>query len=196
MERPISWLYTPTMATDADNTARLDAEVSAHTVALGDFIAAAERVRPSDWNLPRQGDKWSPAQIAEHLRLAYVAINAELLGHGGVRVRTAWWQQRLFRILYLPKILKAARFPTGVKAVREMRPAGGPYEQGPLLNALGQEGDRFANAVTSSSTRASITHPYLGKLTLLDGVRFLAQHTRHHHRQLSAALGPEQPDDR
>jgi len=182
------------MATDTDNTTRLDAEVVAHTGALAAFIATAERVRPSDWNLPRQGDKWSPAQIAEHLRLAYVAINAELSGHGGVRVRTTWWQQRLFRILYLAKILKAARFPAGAKAVREMRPAGGPYEQGSLLHALRQEGDRFANAVTSSSTRASITHPYLGKLTLLNGVRFLAQHTRHHHRQLSAAVGPEQPE--
>ena len=168
----------------------LDAELAAHMEAVQDFIASAEQVQESGWNLPRESDKWSPAQVAEHLRLTYVTVNAELSAQGGFRVRTPWWQQRLFKILYLPKILKAGRLPTGVQETREVRPSGGPYERAPLLDALCQEAYRFRDAVASSSPRTSITHPYLGKLTLRKGTRFLAQHIRHHQKQLPGAIGP------
>jgi hypothetical protein len=174
----------------SSKAALLDAELEAHMEAVQDFIAFAEQVQESGWNLSRQSDKWSPAQVAEHLRLTYLTVNAELSARGGFRVRTAWWQQRLFKILFLPKILKTGRLPTGVQATREARPSGGPYEKAQLLDALRQEADRFREAVASSSTRTSITHPYLGKLTLLKGIRFLAQHIRHHQRQLPGAIGP------
>jgi hypothetical protein len=173
------------------NAALLDAELAAHMVAVQDFIASAEQVQESGWNLPRQSDKWSPAQVAEHLRLTYTAVNDELSAQGGLRVRTAWWQQWLLKMWYLPRILNAARFPAGVQATREVRPSGGPHEKAPLLDALRQEAHRFKDAVASSSTGASITHPYLGKLTLLKGTRFLAQHIRHHQKQLPAAIAPD-----
>lgn len=81
--------------------ADLQLESEMHREALGDFVATAEAVAPADWNAPVQEKKWSPAEITEHLRLSYVAVRAELAGQAGMRIRTRWWQQRLFRLLYL-----------------------------------------------------------------------------------------------
>jgi hypothetical protein len=168
----------------------LQAELEAHARALQEFIASAESIEPSDWNLPRQTDKWSPAQVAEHLRLAYSTVRSELSGQGGVRVRTKWWQQRLFKVLYLPRILRTGRFPTGVRATREMRPTGGAFDKEHLLGALRQEGERFMEEVGRATDRARITHPYLGKLSIVDGLRFATQHIRHHHSQIVGVSGP------
>jgi len=167
---------------------RLAAEVEAHREALRAFVATAERLSDDAWNARRPGDKWSPAQIAEHLRLTYVTVKAELTGRGGFRVRTKWWQQRLFRFLYLPKILRHGRFPKGVNATREIRPGDGPFDRRELLDALLKEGEDFlANATSDRIVNASVTHPFLGKFGLVDGLRFLTQHTRHHHAQIAPA---------
>src|SRR5262249_52828310 len=169
---------------------RGQAELATHKGALQDFIASAEKVQSSAWNLPMQAGRWSPAQVAEHLRLSYTTVRAELSGHGGFRVRTTWWQQRLLRVLYLSRILKSGRFPKGVPATREVRPAGGPFDRQQLLLALRQEGEQFIQEVRLASDRATITHPFLGKLALADGVRFMTQHIGHHHSQIVGAQEP------
>jgi len=167
-------------------SARLERELADHREALLAFIATAEALSADAWNAARPGDKWSPAQIAEHLRLTYVAVRADLAGQGGLRVRTKWWQQRLFRILFLPRILKQGRFPKGVPAMREIRPAGGPFDRVQVLAALQREGEGFIAAVRTSTGNERVTHPYLGPLGVDDGVRFLTQHLRHHHAQVGA----------
>lgn len=167
-------------------SARLERELADHREALLAFIATAEGLSIDDWNAARPGDKWSPAQIAEHLRLTYVVVRAELAGQGGMQVRTKWWQQQLFRILFLPRILKQGRFPKGVRAMREIRPAGGPFDRAQVLAGLQREGEGFIASVRTSTGKERVTHPYLGPLGVDDGVRFLTQHLRHHHAQLGA----------
>lgn len=167
-------------------SARLERELADHREALLAFVATAQGLSLEAWNAARAGDKWSPAQIAEHLRLTYVAVRAELAGQGGLRVRTKWWQQRLFRLLFLPRILKQGRFPKGVPAMREIRPAGGPFDRAQVLAALQSEGEGFIAAVRTSTGKERVTHPYLGPLGVDDGVRFLTQHLRHHHAQMGA----------
>ena len=167
---------------------KLAAEVEAHREALKAFVATADTVSDDAWNARRPGDKWSPAQIAEHLRLTYVTVQAELAGRGGFRVRTKWWQQRFFRVLYLPRILRRGSFPKGVPATREIRPGDGPFDRRELLDALQSEGERFlASATSERIVNARVTHPYLGKLGLVEGMRFMTQHLRHHHAQLVPA---------
>ena len=162
-------------------------EIETHREALGAFIGAAEALPADAWNARRHGDKWSPAQIAEHLRLSYETVRAEVEGRGGFRVRTKWWQQRLFRFRYLPQILRYGRFPQGVGATREIRPGDGPFDRRELLDALRSEGEHFlASATSDRIVNASVTHPYLGKLGLVEGMRFMTQHLRHHHAQIVA----------
>jgi hypothetical protein len=163
----------------------LAGEVAAHREALDAFIATAEGLPAERWNARRPGDKWSPAQVAEHLRLSYATVHAELEGRGGFRVRTKWWQQRFFRFLYLPKILRRGSFPKGVPATREIRPGDGPFDRRELLDALRREGEHFlATATSDRIVNASVTHPFMGKLGLVEGTRFLTQHLRHHHAQI------------
>jgi hypothetical protein len=173
--------------------ADLRLEREAHRRALRDFISMAEAIPPADWNAPVREEKWSPAQVTEHLRLSYAAVRAELAGQGGLRIRTKWWQQRLFRLLYLPRILKSGRFPRGVPAIREIRPASGPFDRQQLLAAFRDEGERFLDAVGAAHTdTAAISHPFLGRLTLVEGVRFMTRHVRHHQAQIVPAdHGPE-----
>ena len=162
----------------------LGSEIDAHRAALLAFIATAEGVPANHWNAPSGPGKWSPAQVAEHLRLSCAALAAELAGHGGMRVRTKWWQQWLFRVAYLPRILRDGRFPKGVQAVRELRPGSGPFDRGHQLATLRAEVEAFLESLPSAPPNARLTHPFLGSLPLADGVCFATQHIRHHHNQI------------
>jgi hypothetical protein len=159
---------------------------AAHRAALSAFIAAAERIPSVEWNASSQPDKWTPAQIAEHLRLSYTTVRAELAGSGGFRVRTSWWRQRLMRLLYLPRILREGRMPRGVPATREIRPSGGPYVQRDLLDALRAEGESLLSHLEALQAErgVTITHPYLGKLHLLEALGLSTAHIHHHRKQL------------
>ena len=169
-------------ATEAKRS--LDVEIEAHRAALLAFIATAEGVLPGHWNTPREQGKWSPAQVAEHLRLTCAALAAELAGQVGMRVRTKRWQQWFFRVAYLPRILREGRFPKGVQAVREIRPGTGPYDRDQHLAALRAEVEAFLESLPSAQSDAKLTHPFLGSLPLADGVCFATQHIRHHHNQI------------
>lgn len=161
-------------------------ELGAHREALHAFIETARGLPAETWNVARAGDKWSPAQVGEHLRLTYVTVRSELAGGDGFRVRTRGWQQRLFRFLYLPRILRGGRFPKGVPATREIRPGAGPFDRDELLEALRSEGEAFLQDASSAQGSGSgkVTHPFLGGMSILDGIRFTAQHIRHHHAQI------------
>ncbi len=168
------------------------AAAAAHRAALSAFIAAAESVPAAAWNASSHADKWTPAQITEHLRLSYVTVRAELAGSGGFRVRTSWWRQRLMRWLYLPQILRQGRMPAGVPATREIRPSGGPYVQQDLLQALRAEGESLLGQLEAlqADRDVTLTHPFLGKLNLLEGLGLSTAHIHHHRTQLPGAASP------
>lgn len=166
--------------------ADLDAELSSHREALEAFISTIESLDHAVLNSRPATGKWSPAQVTEHLRLTYVILLAELEGEGGFRVRTKWWQQRLLRLRYLRQILHRGQFPKGVPATREIRPEDGPFERAEVVAKLRAEAERFLRVVPVAAQRAGVcvTHPFLGKVGVLPGLRFTTQHICHHHRQV------------
>lgn len=168
-----------------------DAALATHRGALDEFIAVAARVAPSAWNASNHPDKWTPAQVVEHIRLSYVMVRDELEGDGGFRVRTSWWKQRLMQWTYLRRILRTGRMPAGVPAVREIRPPEGPYDQRALLDALRAEGTRVLERVAAlgASSPVMVSHPFLGKLHLTEGVNLSTHHMRHHQGQLEVPAG-------
>lgn len=170
--------------THVADSERLFSELTSHRAALLAFIETAEGIQPDGWNISPAADKWSPAQVTEHLRMTYATLSGELAGQGGFRIRTTLWQRSLFRLRYLRTILRSGRFPAGVPATREIRPGPGPYDRHELLSALSRESEKFLAAVSSAPPSALLTHPFLGRLPLLDGVRFATQHIRHHHPQI------------
>jgi len=164
-----------------------DALQREHRTSITEFIAVAEAIPAADWESPLATGKWSPAQVAEHLRLSYEMLGRELSGQPGLRVRTSWWLRVVLRLRVLPTILKDGRIGEGALAPREIRPGPGPFPRGALLAQL------RATATAAEATLvgrlegagAGITHHVFGRLSPARALRFLAVHNVHHTRQLA-----------
>ena len=174
------------MAAAADQ--RWQAAAREHEAAVRAFVETAEQLPPERWNAPVAPEKWSPAQITEHLALAYEAMMRELSGGGAMAPRAAGWQQRLLRWFLLPHILFHRKFPSGARAPRETRPAEGNPDQAAALARLRDVADRAQRELIETERRGTkqvMTHPYFGAISALRALRFSAVHVQHHHRQIS-----------
>ena len=166
------------------------AAAEGHRKAVADCAAAIRSVVPADWERPPAEKKWTPAQVAEHLAVAYDPVLSEIDGTGGFRMLAPWWIRPILRWRFLPPIL-AGRFPRGVRAPREVRPTttSASPEDGArrLMECADVFLERFAQA--QEQGRARVTHPYMGRLNGAVALRFLTSHARHHSRQLPAGRG-------
>ncbi|MDH4131862.1 MAG: DinB family protein [Gemmatimonadota bacterium] len=160
-----------------------------HRDSVAEFITAAESVPASAWESPLAPGKWSPAQVAEHLRLSYEVINKELSGQPGLRVRTSWWLRLILRLRVLPSILREGRIREGAQAPREIRPGPGPFPRDPLLARLRAVSADAEARLTGRPEQAGagITHHVFGRLSPARALRFLAVHNGHHTRQLTSS---------
>jgi uncharacterized damage-inducible protein DinB len=156
-----------------------------HRRAVAECAAAIRAVSAQGWDAAREAKKWSPAQIAEHLAVAYDPVISEIDGTGGFRMLVPWWKRQILRWKFLGPIL-AGTFPPGVPAPREVRPISTsktPEEGARRLTECAELFlDRFAEAHREG--RARVTHPYIGRLSGDVALRFLTSHARHHRRQL------------
>jgi hypothetical protein len=161
-----------------------------HQQALAEFLESARAVDSASWERARDAETWSPAQIAEHVRLSYVVVGAPLTGGTGLRVRSPWWLRPFLRWRFLGGILDSARFPRS-RAPRELRPGPGPFDRDATLRAIASAAEELErNAVARwSDARAAVTHHVFGALGPADGLRLATAHTVHHTRQLRALAG-------
>ncbi len=170
----------------AVRNANWDAIREEHQRSIENFIARAEAIPDSAWEEACAAAKWSPAQIAEHLRLTYAVIGDELAGGTGIRIRTSWWQRQLLRFKALPMILSQGTIPRAVLAPREIRPGSGPFPSPQVLAAL-RAGARSAEAVLTTQQggrNGGITHHVFGRLRPAEALRFATVHNNHHTAQL------------
>ena len=161
----------------------------AHHRSIDDFIVRAEAIPEPAWEQPCDPEKWSPAQIAEHLRLTYAVIGGELAGGLGIRIRTRWWQRQLLRLKVLPVILARGNIPRAALAPREIRPGPGPFPRSQVLGAL-RGSSASAEALLLRQLHGGgggITHHAFGRLTPAQALRFAAVHNWHHMAQLPEA---------
>ena len=153
-----------------------------HRRALGDFIASAQELTVEAWASPAAAGKWSPAQVAEHLRLTYATLRAELAGRGGFRVRAKWWQRPLLRLMYFPRSFRTGRFPAGAPATREVRRA-----TDRSTAARSSKGSSPKRAVPAGGRLDFHRRPHpsvFGKIALDESLQLATHHIRHHHRQI------------
>lgn len=158
-----------------------------HQDSVTEFITVAEAIPISGWGQPLAPGKWTPAQVAEHLRLTYDLLAGELSGQGGIRVRTSWWFRLILRWRVLPSILREGRIGGGALAPREIRPGPGPFPRDPLLVQL-----RTVSAAAEATLAGrldeggtGITHHVFGRLSPAQALRFLTVHNLHHARQIA-----------
>ena len=161
-----------------------------HRDAVETCASAIRSIAAEEWDISPETAKWSPAQIAEHLAIAYEPLLSELEGGPGFRTRAPWWMRPILRWTFLPRIL-SGRFPRGVRAPREVRPvakSGTPQEGAQRLRERSEVFlDRLARA--RQERRPHFTHPYMGRLSDVEALRFLTSHAHHHRRQLPGSLG-------
>lgn len=159
-----------------------------HQEALDRLLDTLESADATGWERAGEGGEWSPAQVAEHLILAYEAVLREMAGAGSMQPRLRSWQQRVLRWFLLPHILFHQRIPVRSRAPREVRPSQG----GVPRNEAGQRLTELARRVeldleSGLELGRHLTHPYFGPISPLQTLRFCAAHLEHHRRQILEA---------
>jgi len=157
-----------------------------HSEAAAELLRGAGGVAPERWSEPLGVGKWTPAQVVQHLILAYEAMLRELSGGPGMRVRTRRWQRLVLRWTVLPRLLRSGEFPRA-RAPRETVPADSPTDQGEAMEAFRRRAAEFEEAVRmarSRRPRATLVHAYFGPMVLRDVVVLCGWHILHHRSQL------------
>jgi Protein of unknown function (DUF1569) len=161
---------------------RWERAVREHRAALSAFVEAVARVDEEAWERPAGEGKWSPAEITEHLALAYEAALREVRGGGAMAPRVSTPRQKLLRWLLLPHMLYHRTMPRS-GAPRETRPAPTGRDRSGAVERLRRLGEE-AESVYAASREARLTHPYFGPLDRSRTFRLVALHIEHHLRQL------------
>ena len=160
-----------------------------HDDATRDVIAAAERIPADRWMSPRAEGKWSPADIVEHLNLAYDALLRDFAGEGGMKIRTKLWQRILLRLTLVPKLMRGGAFPANARAPRETRPATSNPDQAAAIAGFRERSARVHAAAVDAINgrrRVRITHAYFGRSAVPEAILLCARHMQHHQKQLEA----------
>ena len=163
-----------------------------HQRAVVELVEAARAISDVRWERNPDHTHWSPAQIAEHVRMTYAVVGAQFAGGPGLRVRTTWWMRLLLRWRFLSGILEHGVFPKGAKAPREVRPGNGPFDRETVLASLERAAADTENRLVARWTdpKCVMTHHVFGKLRPPQGARLVTVHTAHHAAQLRAFANP------
>ena len=159
-----------------------------HQRAVAEILAAARALTLEQWERAPDPQHWSPAQIAQHVRLTYEVVSAQFSGGPGLRVRSSGWLRPILRWKFLPAILESGKFPPSAKAPSEIRPAAGPFEREPLLDALERAAEATERQFAErwNDPTCLMTHHVFGTLRPPQGARLVTVHTAHHAAQLRA----------
>ena len=102
------------------------AAVREYDEVLADFITHVQRVQSDHWWLSTKSGKWSPAEEALHVVIAYEMGSGAVAapsGEGGMQMLVSPARAWLSRWLLLPLILMTKWFPRGAKAPAEVVPS-------------------------------------------------------------------------
>lgn len=155
---------------------------------LRDYVQRLHAISGEQWTAPRAEGKWSVAQEALHVAMAYEIGIAACGGSAGMRLvsppAVAWF----WRTLLLPIMLRLRIFPPDAPAPRELRPKEADAAAIPrddLIARLLASADRATDALREADGRRPsihVMHAYFGPLRPLAAFRLLTAHTRHHAR--------------
>jgi Protein of unknown function (DUF1569) len=160
--------------------------VEMNRAAVADFVDAARNLGSSRWAEPRAPGKWSPAQIAEHLGIAYELAGQILSGAADMPGRKPpRFLHPVIRLLIRKTVLRSGKFPK-LKTLPVFEPSSRPGSQGLVCSRLQGASDVFEQSA-SEKVRAgtlALNHPYYGRFGIEEFVRLQAYHARHHRAQL------------
>jgi hypothetical protein len=136
------------------------------------------------WDTPCAPGKWSPGQIVEHVTRSYEASVHVADGRPSAFPSIPRLLHPLLRIVFR-RILKRGAFPKG-KTTKAMNPAAGVATPADGRMRLMTAHERFEVSCRGAVARGTpMNTPMFGAVPVEDFVRFMALHTRHHHRQIA-----------
>jgi hypothetical protein len=168
-----------------EKMAELQDTIADNRRAIEAFIAGARAVPSAAWLRPRAPGKWSPAQVTEHIAIAYEVARAVVEGTYSGRAAPRIVRLVIRAIGFNP-IVRSGRFRRGTKAPAIFQPTESPASVGDLTGRLEAAAGGFVAAVEAAARQgqAVVDHPFFGRVALPDYTRLQAIHTRHHHEQL------------
>lgn len=163
-----------------------------HRAAIKEFIRRSEDVPGERWDRPRASGKWAPAQEVAHLVLTYRSYIIELLEGPVVTPDTYPARHVVLRARVLPRILKGNWFPSGGVSPEVTQPGTVSREKTALLKELSESVNGFESAAMEEAERNPgryVRHPHFGALNLVDLIKVLTEHTKHHTKNLPGSTG-------
>lgn len=163
-----------------------------HMASVREFVDRASAVDSGRWFVPRAPGKWTPAQEVQHIHLAYGEFLRQLRETVPMRRRGHALRRIFARMIGLTSILWFKRIPVAVNAPREVRPGAITTSADDLLDALRRRTQEFDVAFATAwrtDPHRRMSHYLFGRLTLDQGIRLVAVHTRHHAAFLPSTTG-------
>jgi hypothetical protein len=174
--------------TESQSIPDFEVALAANRQAMANFLTTARSVANERWAEPIAPGKWSSAQIADHVAVAYEVAVRALKGEAGIRSAPRLLRP-VVRAVAFTGILRKGAFPEKSKGPRVFAPSSG--HPGFETTAA-----RMETAVASlesqvrsmqSAARHTFEHPIFGRIGVADYVKFSELHAKHHEQQLRAA---------
>jgi hypothetical protein len=162
------------------------AVVESNRRAVAEFVAAAVDVSATRWMEPRSPGKWSPAQITEHVAIAYEIAGEIVDGTADIPGRKpARFVRPLIRMLVHATVLRTGRFYKSKTPVA-YEPSSRSEAQHVLCDRLQRASDAFEQKARDKVGAGVnvLQHPYFGRFRIADLVTLQAHHARHHRLQI------------
>jgi hypothetical protein len=164
----------------------LERAVADHRAAIESAASDFERIAETEWERPVRPGKWSPAEIAQHLTIAYAPPMSELGGGVGYERRSSPLMTVMARWVALGGILSGRKFPAGGQSPPEARPSGPFPPPAESASRLRSSAEAFERAISEAHRKGGgrITNAYFGRLTAPQALKLVAMHAEHHRKQL------------
>lgn len=162
----------------------LETSLADNRAAVDEFLAAARSLDTGQWSTPRAEGAWSPGQVVDHVAIVYEYSRDVVRGtvSGGSLPR---FLRPLLRRVVVDPVLKSGRYTRKGRAPGFLRPAPASPPAAQAIARLEAAAREFDAAIRTSSG-PDVVHPFFGRMTASDYVRFQAIHTRNHRRQLTS----------
>jgi hypothetical protein len=150
------------------------------------FVAEALAVPADRWRTPTVPGKWSPAQVTEHVVLAYEAGARIVSGEEPVSEGPPKFLRPIIRTAIRLTTLRTGKFPKS-KTQPIFAPKDVAATQSELCARLERASISFeqVSGAAVSGGQKQFEHPFFGSFGVVEYMRFVAFHTAHHQKQLS-----------
>jgi len=162
----------------------LEAAIAQNRARVDEFIAATHAVAGT-WTTPVHPGKWSPAEVAEHIHIAYTASADLARDAKSAFPNFPFFLRALARKMAFEFVMKNGRFPRRVKTFKSFVPMDLAQTPEAAAGRLRAAVASFEAAVRARGDRP-IRHPVFGTVSGSEWVIFEGHHTKHHEAQLGA----------